>query len=105
MGRVSTHVLDNALGRPAAGVAVRLLGPGGTELAAGVTDADGRIAPLADGLAAGTYRLIFDTGRYFAAGGRPVFYPEVAVSFAAGQGDHHIPLLLSPYAYTTYRGS
>jgi 5-hydroxyisourate hydrolase len=105
MGRISTHVLDNALGRPAAGVPVRLLGPGGAELAAGVTDADGRIGRLAEGLPAGTYRLVFDTGRYFAAAGRPAFYPEVAVSFAAGDGDYHIPLLLSPYAYSTYRGS
>jgi 5-hydroxyisourate hydrolase len=106
MGRISTHVLDNALGRPAAGVAVRLYRADGTHVATGVTDKDGRIGQLgATYLPAGTYKLVFDTGSYFAAAGQQAFYPEVTVSFAAADGDYHIPLLLSPYAYSTYRGS
>jgi 5-hydroxyisourate hydrolase len=113
MPSVSTHVLDNALGRPAAGVAVALwrldrqLDP--QELVArAVTDADGRVARLGGAdLPAGTYRLVFDTGAYFAAGGRRAFYPEVAVAFTADDdgGHYHVPLLLSPFACATYRGS
>jgi 5-hydroxyisourate hydrolase len=108
---VSTHVLDNARGRPAAGVPVALLRVGeagqAAPVAAAVTDADGRAGRLAQDLPAGTYRLVFDTGAYFAASGQQAFYPEVAVSFAATEpdGHYHVPLLLSPYAYSTYRGS
>jgi 5-hydroxyisourate hydrolase len=104
---LSTHVLDAAYGRPAAGVAVRLTMVGGDELAEAVTDDDGRVRQLAADLPEGTYRLTFDTGAYFAATGRQGFYPEVVVTFTvtdAGQ-HHHVPLLLSPYAYSTYRGS
>lgn len=106
---VSTHVLDAARGRPAAGVAVRLehLADGVyAELARAVTDDDGRVRawPVP---APGTYRLVFDTGGYFAGRGEPAFYPEVTVTFAITAPDepHHVPLLLSPYAYSTYRGS
>jgi 5-hydroxyisourate hydrolase len=104
---LSTHVLDATKGQPAAGVPVRLiragLENGGIEIAAATTDPDGRVARLADGLDAGTYRLVFDTGGYFA----DTFYPEVVVTFTvAGPRRHyHVPLLLSPYAYSTYRGS
>jgi 5-hydroxyisourate hydrolase len=104
---LSTHVLDAAYGRPAAGVAVRLTTVGGDELAEAVTDDDGRVPQLAADLPEGTYRLTFDTGTYFAATGRQGFYPEVVVTFTvtdAGQ-HHHVPLLLSPFAYSTYRGS
>jgi 5-hydroxyisourate hydrolase len=105
---VSTHVLDAALGRPAADVGVRLDAlPGGELLAQARTDADGRVRDLAADLPVGTYRITFDTGGYFAATGRQGFYPEVAVTFAvidAGE-HHHVPLLLSPFAYSTYRGS
>ena len=104
---ISTHVLDAALGRPAAGVAVRLDGPSGA-FADAVTDADGRITSLGSGqLEAGDYRLRFDTGGYFATTGRHSFYPEVVVAFTiADAGQHyHVPLLLSPFAYSTYRGS
>jgi hydroxyisourate hydrolase len=101
---VSTHVLDAARGRPAAGVPVRLevRGEGGWRaVAEGCTDGDGRLAGWAAG--AGVHRLVFDTGAYL---GESAFYPEVAVTFrVAGGGRHHVPLLLSPFAYSTYRGS
>lgn len=108
MSYLSAHVLDAAAGRPAAGVAVRLADATGTELARGVTDADGRVGDLGpDRLDAGTYRVTFASGEYFAGQGAECFHPEVNVVFrtAADQGHYHIPLLLSPFAYTTYRGS
>jgi len=110
---ITTHVLDISAGRPAAGLAVVLefLGEEGwTRLGAGATDGDGRVASLLpDGqpVEAGTYRLTFDTGGYFAARGVTGLYPEVVVAFdVADPGDHHhVPLLLSPFGYSTYRGS
>jgi 5-hydroxyisourate hydrolase len=105
---ISTHVLDAALGRPAAGVAVRLEDVTGLALGEAATDDDGRVAELAPGsLEAGTYRLRFDTGGYFSAAGRDNFYPEVVVAFTVADGaqHYHVPLLLSPFAYSTYRGS
>jgi 5-hydroxyisourate hydrolase len=111
---LSTHVLDATAGRPAAGVRVRLerRGPDGWSSAAqGQTGADGRLR-LADGEAGqgfepGVYRITFGSGTYFAARGTPSFYPEVTVTFEmTGSGEHyHVPLLLSPFAYSTYRGS
>jgi len=106
---VSTHVLDTARGRPAAGVAValeRLSAPPG-QVAAGVTDDDGRVPVLASQVPAGTYRLSLDTAAYFAAGGIEAFFPRVDVVFATGDdaGHVHLPVLLSPYSFTTYRGS
>jgi 5-hydroxyisourate hydrolase len=109
---ISTHVLDTARGRPAQGVPVvleRSAQDGWYELGRGATDADGRVrdllpdgAPVADG----RYRLTFDTGAYFRARGEAAFYPEVAVVFTvAGDEHHHVPLLLSPFGYSTYRGS
>ncbi|MGY1741514.1 MULTISPECIES: hydroxyisourate hydrolase [unclassified Blastococcus] len=103
---VSTHVLDAVAGRPAAGVAVRLYA--GDELVAGgVTDDDGRCR-LAEGeTAAGVHRLVFATGAWFAAREVATFYPEVVLTFAVADPaqHHHVPLLLSPFAYSTYRGS
>ena len=113
MSNLSTHVLDVALGRPAAGLAVHLEveeGGGWRELARGATNADGRIAPLlpaGTALAAATYRLTFDTGAYFTGRGVEGFYPYAQVAFTVrdpGQ-HHHVPLLLSPFGYSTYRGS
>ena len=103
---LSTHVLDATTGRPAAGVAVSL-SRDGAELTTGVTDDDGRIGTLAADLGAGTYRLRFDTAGYFASQSVTGFYPEVLITFEVTDADahHHVPLLLSPYAYSTYRGS
>jgi 5-hydroxyisourate hydrolase len=112
MSRLSTHVLDVALGQPARGLALRLEVLEGTifrPLGAGVTDADGRAGELLAGapLEARTYRLTFETGAYFAASARATFYPRVEVTFevTAPAGHHHVPLLLSPFGYSTYRGS
>ena len=107
---LSTHVLDAVRGRPATGVRVELASADGgewTPLGGGVTDDDGRIAGLApEGLPSGTFRLVFATGDYFAAVGDACFYPEVSVAFLVDEERHyHVPLLLSPYAFSTYRGS
>jgi hydroxyisourate hydrolase len=102
---LSTHVLDTARGRPAAGVAVRLTRVrDGAELAAGVTDADGRLRLTDEPLETGAHRLTFDTGRYL---GPDAFFPEVSVVFTIADPSehHHVPLLLSPFGYSTYRGS
>ncbi|MDV2478009.1 hydroxyisourate hydrolase [Rhodococcus zopfii] len=107
MNTVSTHILDATAGTPADGVTVTLA-LGGTPLASGVTDADGRIGSFGDvPLEPGTYTLTFATGGYFDARGLESFYPEVVVTFRIPHGDRHfhVPLLLSPYAYSTYRGS
>ncbi|CDO10072.1 hydroxyisourate hydrolase [Mycolicibacterium cosmeticum] len=105
MTHLSTHVLDAVSGRPAAGITVTLTDRGGAVLASAATDDDGRVAALADGLAPGVYRLTFDTGSYFTT--TPTFYPEVTITFevTGGSGKYHVPLLLSPFAYSTYRGS
>ncbi|HXH76994.1 hydroxyisourate hydrolase [Nocardioides sp.] len=106
MATLSTHVLDTSLGRPAVGVRVSLEGDGG-QLAEGLTDSDGRVSDLGGStLAPGTYRLRFETGDYFAQRGIEGFYPEVLVTFTVeGDGHVHVPLLLSPFGYSTYRGS
>ena len=101
---VTTHVLDAALGRPAAGVVVRLERADGAVLAEGRTDGDGRLRGLGEP-APGVHRLVFATGEWFDGQGRETFYPEVVVTFTLGDGHHHVPLLLSPFAYSTYRGS
>jgi 5-hydroxyisourate hydrolase len=108
---ISTHVLDAVSGAPATGLAVRLEaspGPGRhfSRLGAGTTDDDGRLRDFGTGeLGPGVYRLVFATGPWQAARGRESFYPEVVVPFTAGEGHHHVPILLSPFAYSTYRGS
>jgi 5-hydroxyisourate hydrolase len=104
---VTTHVLDTTRGQPAAGVAVRLEAPDGTSLGQSRTDDDGRVLDLGPNrLDPAVYRLVFDTGAYFEGLGSPAFYPEVNVTFTvSGAGHYHVPLLLSPYAYSTYRGS
>ncbi len=109
---ITTHVLDTAIGRPAAGVTItleRLEGDAAIELARGVTDDDGRIGTLlAPGsLQAGTYRLTFFVGEYLQASGRSGFYPHIPVVFTITATDehYHVPLLLNPFGYSTYRGS
>jgi 5-hydroxyisourate hydrolase len=103
MNSLSTHVLDATTGRPAAEMPVRLERSDGDLIAEGRTDADGRVAKLATGFDAGDYRLVFDTGSHFP----DTFYPQVVVTFTVtGPEQHyHVPLLLSPFAYSTYRGS
>ncbi len=108
---ITTHVLDTALGRPAAGVPVRLARIDANRqtsvLAEAITDDDGRVAELGpDRVPAGTYQLRFDTAAYGAATGQECFFPEVTLTFAISEErHHHVPLLLSPFAYSTYRGS
>lgn len=103
---VSTHVLDAATGTPAAALAVRLTDSNGVEVGSGSTDADGRVGALATApIPPGRYRLSFDTGEWFRGRGRDTFYPEVVITFDASGGHTHVPLLLSPFAYSTYRGS
>lgn len=98
MATLSTHVLDTAAGRPAAGVPVALSEVDGEVVAEATTDDDGRVASIGGDLAPGDYRLRFETGG--------PFYPEVVVTFRITADEHHhVPLLLSPYGYSTYRGS
>ena len=103
---VSTHVLDAVAGRPAAGIAVALYA-GDDLLAEGTTDDDGRCRLTGDATAAGPHRLVFATGPWFAGRGVTAFWPEVTLTFAVTEpaAHHHVPLLLSPFAYSTYRGS
>ena len=114
MSGITTHVLDTSLGRPAAGVQVRLervVGGGTPEvLGQGATDEDGRLrdlAPPGPALVPGDYRLVFDTGAWFRAQGLEGFYPQVSIDFELRDGleHYHVPLLLSPFGYSTYRGS
>jgi 5-hydroxyisourate hydrolase len=114
MSTITTHVLDTALGRPAVGVSVALERVGSEGLSilvgAGMTDQDGRVRELlapGEKLDAGDYRLRFATAAYFARDSRESFYPVVVVEFTvAGASSHyHVPLLLSPFGYATYRGS
>jgi 5-hydroxyisourate hydrolase len=113
MSAITTHVLDVSRGRPAAGVAVTLDRAGGggwIRLGDGVTDADGRcrtLLPPSAPAAAGTYRLTFDVGAWFDAGGIRSFFPEVTVTFEVRDAaqHYHVPLLVSPFGYSTYRGS
>lgn len=113
MSSLSTHVLDVSSGRPAAELPVTLQarrGDGWREVARALTNAEGRIQgflPPGSALEAGVYRLSFDTAAYFQAQGTRGFYPVVEITFEmAGEGEHyHVPLLLSPFGFSTYRGS
>ena len=117
MGRLTTHVLDTALGRPAAGLRIelfRLSLDSRERIAEAVTNADGRTdAPMLDGAAfrPGTYELVFHAGAYLdeTAPGlpSPKFLSDVPIRFGIAEADahYHVPLLISPYAYSTYRGS
>ena len=115
MGRITTHVLDTAAGKPAAGLKIVLTRLDGTPeaIAAGVTNADGRLdRPLLEGaaFARGTYEIVFHVGDYFRACGmalpNPPFLDVVPLRFGVAEDAHyHVPLLVSPFAYSTYRGS
>ncbi len=113
MSAITTHVLDTSRGRPAAGVVVvleRRAGEGFDELGRGSTDADGRLRtllPAGAPLERGVYRLTFYTGAYFAHCAVEGFYPEVTIAFEVRDPSqhHHVPLLLNPFGYSTYRGS
>ncbi|MGJ7905458.1 hydroxyisourate hydrolase [Actinopolyspora sp. H202] len=108
---VTTHVLDSSRGLPAAGIEVALeqaTRDGWTSLGEAVTNDDGRVKQLGPSqLAEGTYRLTFETGAYFQRLGVDSFYPQVQITFrlADAEQHYHVPLLLSPFAYSTYRGS
>lgn len=116
MGRLTTHVLDTARGRPAAGLALSLrrVGEGEGEIARAVTNRDGRCdRPLLEGdpMQAGVYELVFEAGAYLDSAGadlpEPKFLDQVIIRFGISDPDahYHVPLLLSPYGYSTYRGS
>lgn len=113
MGSISTHVLDTAVGKPAAGVPVSLETAGTSTcelLSRALTDANGRVPallPAGHELAAGLYRLTFDTGTYYRTSNVDGFFPEVAILFEVRdpKQHYHVPLLLSPFGYSTYRGS
>jgi 5-hydroxyisourate hydrolase len=113
MTRITSHVLDTSTGRPAAGLMVRLEQPGRgtggpTPLASATTDADGRVRDwLPAGASAGRYTLVFETGAWFRSAGRDTLYPRVIIDFEVldGVAHYHLPLLLSPFGYSTYRGS
>lgn len=113
MGRLTTHVLDTAAGRPAAGLQIRLENEAGKLLAQARTNADGRLdAPMMEGatFSTGRFRLIFSVAAYFRAQGvtlpEPPFLDEVIIAFGMAEDAHyHVPLLVSPFAFSTYRGS
>ncbi len=108
---LTTHALDTATGKPAAGLPILLehLGDTWERIAQGTTNADGRVADLLDPgqLVRGTWRITFDTGAYFELHGVKGFYPYVTVVFEVTEPSdhHHVPLLISPFGYSTYRGS
>lgn len=104
MSTITTHILDTSLGQPARSVAVTLTDNNGKIVGRGTTDSDGRVRDLVgDDIPSGRYRLTFATGEYFKG---KSFYPEVSVDFIIESGQHyHVPLLISPFGYSTYRGS
>ena len=108
MSFVTAHVLDSVSGRPAAGIQVRLATADDTTIASARTNDDGRVPQLGpESLDSGTYRITFSTGEYFAAREQATFYPSVTIDFSvdAAEKHYHVPLLLSPFAFSTYRGS
>lgn len=108
MSYVTAHVLDSVTGTPAPGMAVVLEAADGATIATAETDADGRVPDLGpEALESGDYRITFATGEYFAGRDQPTFYPFVTVNFTvqAEEEHYHVPLLLSPFAFSTYRGS
>lgn len=109
MSTLSTHVLDTALGKPAEGVHV-VLKHGGAIMGSGTTNADGRVKDIAGAgtnLGAGEYSLTFSVADYFRRSSRASFYSDIVITFNVldGEGHYHVPLLISPFGYSTYRGS
>ena len=113
MSQITTHILDTSLGKPAAGVTVRLEKPVSNDnwelISTGTTNDDGRVPnllPTDAPLQPGTYRLVFAVRDYFEGAGRNSFYPFVPIVFEVTDASHyHVPLLLNPFGYSTYRGS
>jgi 5-hydroxyisourate hydrolase len=113
MSSISTHILDTSIGSPAVGVAVSLSlrqSDGSWKLlGSGVTDRDGRLRdfPGSGSIATGAHKLAFESGAYFGSRGVDTFFPQVEITFTVTDAsqDYHVPLLLSPYSYSTYRGS
>jgi 5-hydroxyisourate hydrolase len=109
MSKITTHVLDTVIGKPAAGIAVKLErqeNHNWKAIASSETDLDGRCASLAPDAIPGTYRLTFAAGAYFTQHERTSIYPEITINFQCDNDAHyHLPLLLSDNSYTTYRGS
>jgi 5-hydroxyisourate hydrolase len=108
MSYVTAHVLDSVTGTPARGMTVALEAADGTSIATAETNDDGRVPDLGpETLESGDYRITFATGEYFAGRDQPTFYPLVTVNFTvqAEEAHYHVPLLLSPFAFSTYRGS
>lgn len=112
MSQITTHVLDTAKGLPAEGIRISLQKPDGKDwedITSGITNGDGRVEnflPTDQVIEPGIYRMLFETGAYFEKEGEEGFYPEVPVIFEIKDTEHyHIPLLLSPFGYSTYRGS
>ena len=112
MSQITTHVLDTSVGKPAEGIAITLQqksGDGWNTLATGITNNDGRLTNLLEAdksLSLGDYRLIFETRSYFQQKNIQTFYPRITVEFELTNASHyHVPLLLNPFGYSTYRGS
>jgi 5-hydroxyisourate hydrolase len=109
MNRITTHVLDTVLGKPASGIQVRLELQVGEEwklAGSSVTDSDGRCLDLVENPDRGTYRLVFSTGEFLRGQGRSTIYPQIEIVFeCSGDAHYHLPLLLSDNCFTTYRGS
>ncbi|TNE52844.1 MAG: hydroxyisourate hydrolase [Bacteroidetes bacterium] len=112
MSQITTHILDTSLGKPARGVSIELQQKSGNEwetIGSGKTNDDGRLPGLLEDfvrLTPGVYRLVFDTGGYYQSIGTKGLYPSVSIDFEVGNDPHyHIPLLLNPFGYSTYRGS
>lgn len=112
MSQITTHVLDTSLGKPAEGIEICLQQQNGTEwktIASGFTNSDGRIGDLLPTdklLSPGIYRMFFETGEYYERLNIKTFYPEVTIVFETFDTEHyHVPLLLNPFGFSTYRGS
>ena len=107
--QITTHVLDTSIGKPGKDITIKLTSAAGKIISQGVTNEDGRIGdllPSEKNLAPGNYKMVFDTGNYFKANNIKGFYPEVEIQFTVfDEGHYHVPLLINPFGYSTYRGS